>query len=111
LRGAGTGCDVFQSHGREHVVRDGAATPSSTPGGEARLAGSALSQLEMVRRLVHRGVLSAGKTRSRWRARLARALGIEREACVLAPGAHADFLGARAARRWSCARRSSAARG
>ena len=33
LQGAGTGCDAFHSHGRDHIVRDGTAYyPPREPG-------------------------------------------------------------------------------
>ncbi|MBL4771184.1 MAG: amidohydrolase family protein, partial [Planctomycetes bacterium] len=59
LQGAGTGCEVFHSHGRQHIVKDGAAYyPAEGPDGEPQLAGSASSQLQMVRNLTGRGVVS-----------------------------------------------------
>lgn len=93
LRGAGTGCDAFHWHGREHVVRDGAAFyPESVPGGRARLAGSAMSQLEMVRRLSSRGVLGLAEALTMASSTPARALGLEREIGALRPGLSADLI-------------------
>ncbi len=93
LRGAGTGCDVFHSHGRDHVVNDGSAFyPSTGPDGAPRFAGSAMSQLEMVRRLVSRGVVGLTDALTMAAATPARALGLEREIGTLAPGLAADFV-------------------
>jgi N-acetylglucosamine-6-phosphate deacetylase len=93
LRGAGTGCERFHWHGREHQVRHGTAY---YPAGEGRtapqLAGSAMSQLEMVRRLVERGVVSLEEALTMASETPARALGLEGELGVLAPGARADLL-------------------
>lgn len=93
LRGAGTGCERFHSHGREHVLQGGAAYyPPREAGGEARLAGSALSQLEMVRLLVARGVLGVAEALTMASTTPARALGLERELGVLRVGAAADLI-------------------
>jgi N-acetylglucosamine-6-phosphate deacetylase len=93
LRGAGTGCDRFGWHGREHVVRDGAAFyPAAQPGSPPRLAGSACSQLEMIRRLVSRGVVGLAEALTMASATPARALGLERELGELRPGLAADLL-------------------
>ncbi len=93
LRGAGTGCDVFQSHGRDHVVKDGSAFyPGTVGGAEARFAGSAMSQLEMVRRLVTRGVVSLTDALTMAAATPARALGLERKIGALNAGFAADFV-------------------
>jgi N-acetylglucosamine-6-phosphate deacetylase len=93
LRGAGTGCDVFHSHGREHLVREGTAFyPSSDARGSPRLAGSAMSQLEMVRRLVQRGVVGLTDALTMASETPARALGLENELGALRPGLAADFL-------------------
>lgn len=93
LRGAGTGCEHFHWHGREHQVRHGTAY---YPAGEGRaapqLAGSAMSQLEMVRRLVEHGVLSLEEALTMACETPARALGLEGELGVLAPGARADLI-------------------
>lgn len=89
LRGAGTGCEVFHWHGREHRVRDGAAYyPSPTP----QLAGSALSQLEMVQRLVRRGVVSLADALTMASESPARALGLWGEQGCLSLGARADAI-------------------
>jgi N-acetylglucosamine-6-phosphate deacetylase len=93
LRGAGTGCALFPAPGREHARAGGAAWyPPSQPGDEPRLAGSALSQLEMVRRLVERGVVSLPEALTMASSSPARALGLERELGALEPGLRADFL-------------------
>jgi N-acetylglucosamine-6-phosphate deacetylase len=93
LPGAGTGCDRFHWHGREHVVRDGAAFhPPEREGGELKLAGSALSQLEMVRRLVASGVVGLEEALTMATETPARALGLESELGRLVPGARADLL-------------------
>lgn len=93
LVGAGTGCDVFHSHGREHRIANGAAY---YPKGEARdadqLAGSASSQLEMVRRLTAAGVVSLEEAITMAALAPARALGIEAESGQLAAGSRADWL-------------------
>jgi N-acetylglucosamine-6-phosphate deacetylase len=93
LRGAGTGCDRFHWHGREHVVRAGTAYyPDAAPDGSGQLAGSAMSQLEMVRRLVERGVVSLEEALSMASATPSRALGLEQDLGRLAPGASADLI-------------------
>jgi N-acetylglucosamine-6-phosphate deacetylase len=127
LIGAGTGCDVFHWHGREHVARDGAAyfaaesanttdsshgvqerasqgagisasrsatdrTESDRPGGGLRLAGSASSQLEMVRKLTTRGVIGVSEALTMASTTPARALGLERELGELRAGLAADFI-------------------
>jgi len=93
LRGAGTGCERFHAHGREHLLRDGAAWyPPATAEGAPRLAGSALSQLEMVRRLVERGVVSLAEAWTMASTSPARALGLERERGLLQVGLAADLL-------------------
>ena len=93
LRGAGTGCDHFHSHGREHVLRGGSAYyPAKDSAGTAQLAGSAMSQLEMVRRLVTRGVVGLPEALTMASTTPARALGLERELGALKPGFAADFV-------------------
>lgn len=93
LRGAGTGCDVFHSHGREHWVREGAAYyPPREPGGAPKLAGSAMSQLEMVRRLTTRGVIGVPEALTMATTAPAHALGIEDDAGVIRAGARADLV-------------------
>jgi N-acetylglucosamine-6-phosphate deacetylase len=93
LEGAGTGCEVFHTHGRELRVRDGASwyRPADASG-EERLAGSASSQLEMVRKLVARGVVGLADALMMASATPARALGIAHESGHIAPGARADLL-------------------
>lgn len=92
LAGAGTGCERFQACGRDHVARDGAFYyPPAAPGEEPRLAGSACSQLEMVRRLVRAGVCSLADALTMASSSPARALGLE--GCGrLYPGARADLI-------------------
>lgn len=93
LRAAGTGCEIFHSHGRDHVLSGGSAYyPAQDAGGALRLAGSAMSQLEMVRRLVSRGVVGLTDALAMASATPARALGLERELGALKPGLAADFL-------------------
>ncbi|MFN0245040.1 MAG: N-acetylglucosamine-6-phosphate deacetylase [Planctomycetota bacterium] len=93
LRGAGTGCDVFHAHGREHLVRAGTAYyPAREAGGAPKLAGSAMSQLDMVRRLTTRGVIGVPEALTMATAAPAHALGIEDDAGVLRTGARADFV-------------------
>lgn len=93
LRGAGTGCDVFEWHGRNHVVDDGAAYCLAQNASEKqRLAGSAMSQLEMVRRLTSSGVLGLPEALTMASETPARALGLEREIGALKPGLAADFV-------------------
>ena len=93
LRGAGTGCEVFHAHGREHLVSRGAAFyPPTEPGGAPRLAGGASSQLEMVRRLVAEGVCDLAEALTMASATPARALGLEGEVGVLREGARADLI-------------------
>jgi N-acetylglucosamine-6-phosphate deacetylase len=93
LLGAGTGCDHFHSHGREHVLQGGAAYyPAQSPTQAPVLAGSALSQLEMVRRLVTRGVVGLPEALTMASATPARALGLERDLGELGVGLRADFL-------------------
>jgi hypothetical protein len=80
LPGAGTGCDHFHWKGREHRVVRGAAWYRLM--GDQLLAGSAMGQGEMVRKLVATGVASAAEVltmatlapaRARARARARRA--------------------------------------
>jgi len=93
LRGAGTGCEHFHWHGREHLVRDGAAFyPPRSPEGRPKLAGSACSQLEMVRRLSSRGVVGLPEALTMASTTPARALGLEREIGELRPGLAADLI-------------------
>lgn len=93
LAGAGTGCDRFHWHGREHLVREGTAYyPPSAEGGEPKLAGSAMSQLEMVRRLVERGVVSIEEALTMASTAPARALGEWPERGAIAAGSRADVI-------------------
>jgi N-acetylglucosamine-6-phosphate deacetylase len=93
LSGAGTGCERFHSHGRDHVVADGAAFyPPSAEGAAPRLAGSASSQLEMVRKLVHRGVVALPDALAIASATPAAALGLEKEIGALRTGLVADLI-------------------
>ncbi len=93
LAGAGTGCEVFQSHGKRCLVRDGAiwiADPEDQL--KMRLTGAAAAQLEAVRRLVRAGVVSAEEALTLAGESPARALGLDRELGVIAVGARADLL-------------------
>lgn len=93
LRGAGTGCDVFHSHGRDHEIDDGTAYyPARGADRPRRLAGSAMSQLEMVRRLVSRGVVGLPEALTMASETPARALGLDRELGTLRVGRAADLL-------------------
>jgi N-acetylglucosamine-6-phosphate deacetylase len=93
LAGAGTGCEVFHCSGREHLVIDGTAYyPPAEPGGEPQLAGCASSQLQMVRKLTAAGVCSLAEALTMASSTPARALGLEAELGVLAPGARADLV-------------------
>ncbi len=93
LRGAGTGCERFHSHGRDHLLHEGAVYyPPATPDEGPRLAGSALSQLEMIRLLVARGYVGFIEAWTMGSETPARALGLERELGVLRTGACADFV-------------------
>ena len=91
LRGAGTGCSVFHSHGKECHVRDGAIWIED-PDGTPRLTGAAASQLEAVRRLVGAGVCSAAEALTMACETPAWALGCETELGRLVRGARADLL-------------------
>ena len=111
LEGAGTGCDVFHSHGRVHRCHAGAAwypadddplaagaagargrEGANPPVRPERLAGSATGQLEAVRRLVAAGVVSAADALTMASLAPARAMGLEADLGVLAPGARADLI-------------------
>lgn len=91
LPGAGTGCERFHWHGREHLVRGRTAYWPPPERGEPRLAGSACSQLEMVRILVGTGVLGPAEALTMASRTPARALGRE-DLGILRPGALADLL-------------------
>ncbi|MFT4649761.1 MAG: N-acetylglucosamine-6-phosphate deacetylase [Planctomycetota bacterium] len=93
LQGAGTGCEVFHSHGRQHLVKDGAAYyPPTTPDAEPQLAGSASSQLQMVRNLTMRGVVSLEEALTMASEAPARALGLSHRMGKLKQGYAADFV-------------------
>lgn len=93
LAGAGTGCDRFHAEGREHLHQGGAFFHAPTVEGAApTLAGSACSQLEMVRRLVASGAVGLADALTMASAAPARALGLETELGVLAVGARADLV-------------------
>lgn len=88
LAGAGSGCDVFHSHGHRVVLRDGAAWIDARP---PRLAGAAASQLEAVGRLVRAGVVSLADALRMASEVPAGALGLA-DRGVIARGARADFV-------------------
>ncbi len=91
LQGAGTGCDRFHANGRDHLVLDGAAYyPPAVAGDPPKLAGSALSQLEMVRRLVSRGFVSLADALTMASTTPAEALGLACGRIVV--GAPADLV-------------------
>ena len=92
LRGAGTGCDVFHWHGRAHKRRQGAWYYPQADGAPARLAGSALSQHEMVQQLVTQGIVSIEEALAMASETPARALGMENQIGRLAPGQRADLV-------------------
>lgn len=93
LKGAGTGCDRFEWHGRSHLVRAGAAFyPVEREGAEPRLAGSATGQLEAVRRLVGRGVVGLADALTMASHAPARSLGAETDVGRIAPGCRADLI-------------------
>lgn len=93
LSGAGTGCDHFHSHGRDHLIQDGAAYyPADDKHPEPRLAGSAMSQVEMVQRLCAEGVLDVADALTMASTTPARALGLESERGSLHVGARADLI-------------------
>lgn len=92
LLGAGTGCDVFHWHGRAHEVHDGASFYPATGETAPQLAGSATGQLEQVRRLVSHGVVGPADALTMASEAPARALGLDAELGVLAPGRRADLL-------------------
>ncbi|TAJ21014.1 MAG: N-acetylglucosamine-6-phosphate deacetylase [Planctomycetota bacterium] len=92
LRGAGTGCERFHSHGREHIAQGGAFFYAGEP---PKLAGSALGQLEQVQKLVARGVVGIEDALTMASLAPALALGIERECGQLAVGARADLIALR----------------
>lgn len=99
LKGAGTGCDVFHWHGRDHVVHGGTAyypreeqTQGGADEGPGQLAGSASSQLEMVRKLTSEGVVGLADALTMASTTPAQALGIADEVGVLRGGARADLI-------------------
>lgn len=93
LAGAGTGCDHFHAHGREHVVRSGAAYyPAGDERDAPQLAGSALGQLEALRGLVAGGVVSIEEGLTMATLSPAKNLGMEAERGCLREGARADLL-------------------
>lgn len=93
LAGAGTGCDVFHSHGHTCRVTDGAIWIDDPEAeGGRRLTGAAASQLEAVRRLTRAGVTSVPDALVMASETPARALGLADELGRLAVGARADLL-------------------
>lgn len=92
LVGAGTGCDVFHSHGRAHRIHDGAVWYPAEAETPECLAGSATGQLDAIRGLVAAGVLGLADALTMASLAPARALGLESEVGRLAIGARADLL-------------------
>jgi len=93
LSGAGTGCEVFQSHGQTCRVADGAIwidDPTAEAG--RRLTGAAATQLEALRGLVRAGVVSLEDGLRMASETPARALGLENELGRLVRGARADLI-------------------
>ncbi|MFT5288605.1 MAG: N-acetylglucosamine-6-phosphate deacetylase [Planctomycetota bacterium] len=96
LEGAGSGCDVFESHGHRIVLDEGAfwiedLNEAGIPQPRT-LTGAATSQLEAVRRLHAKGVCSLEDGLRMASESPARALGMLGEIGVLAPGARADLI-------------------
>jgi N-acetylglucosamine-6-phosphate deacetylase len=93
LSGPAAGEHRFCSHGRSCVAEDGAAwfDDPTAPGGR-RLTGTVLGQLDAVRRLVARGVLSVEEALAMASETPARALGMGDELGTLRPGARADVI-------------------
>ena len=100
LQGAGTGCDVFHSHGREHRVVGGTAYyPIRSAGADAQddhvelqLAGSASSQLDMLRGLVAKGIVGLVDGLTMASEAPARALGLDDRLGALRVGHEADVV-------------------
>lgn len=93
LSGAGTGCEVFHVGAHRQLVRRGTAFYDDDGGepSEYSLAGSACSQLEMVRGLVQAGTVSLEEALTMAAETPAAALGRE-DLGRLAEGARADVL-------------------
>ena len=91
LEHAGTGCERFHARGREHRVIEGAAYWQDEKGGQA-LAGSASSQLDMVRKLVRGGIVGLAEALTMAGETPARALGLQAQVGRLAVGARADLI-------------------
>ena len=91
LEHAGTGCERFHARGREHRVVAGAAYWQDEEGRQS-LAGSASSQLDMVRKLVQRGVVGLAEALTMASETPARALGLQAQIGRLAVGARADLV-------------------
>jgi len=101
LWAAGSGCEVFHSHGRRCFVRDGAVwTRPFKPGtldqedsdAEPILTGASASQFEACGRLVAEGVASVAEVLTMAAETPARALGREDELGRLVQGARADLV-------------------
>ncbi|MEZ6019088.1 MAG: amidohydrolase family protein [Planctomycetota bacterium] len=93
LRGAGTGCDVFHSHGRAHVIHGGAAHyPAADGTSPGPLAGSALGQWAMIQGLVRGGIVGLEDALTMASLAPARALGLDRRLGALEVGFEADLL-------------------
>jgi N-acetylglucosamine-6-phosphate deacetylase len=89
----GAGGHRFCSHGRQCVVEDGAAwfDDPTAPAGR-RLTGTVIGQLDAVRRLVARGVVSVEEALVMASETPARALGLGDELGALRVGAKADLI-------------------
>ncbi|MEX1024136.1 MAG: N-acetylglucosamine-6-phosphate deacetylase [Planctomycetota bacterium] len=93
LAGAGSGCQVFETHVHRCRSADGAAwIVDDDPDAPPRLAGSVTSQLEAVRRLVRAGVVSLEEALTMASETPARALGVEADLGRITVGARADLL-------------------
>ena len=92
LKGAGTGCDVFEEHGREHHVSDAIWIEDEQAEGGKRLAGAAAPQLEAVRRLVNKGVVTLPEALTMASTTPAVALGVDGERGCIAVGRAVDLI-------------------
>lgn len=94
LSGAGSGCEVFETHIHTCRIADGAAwiVDPDNPDAEPRLAGSVTSQLEAVRRLTRAGIVSLADALTMASETPARALGLDSDLGRLQVGARADLI-------------------